>query len=324
MERIEDPLEYAWGAVSHLTGVLNSDELRAAHQEAMPLVVAASTKVSQSAAVFAGLKAVEAKAQKAAAAAAEFAALPDVAGGGVQQCGTGAACPDSGYLLDPAQSRVVAQALRSMTLSGVGLEGEAKESFNANRVKLSELSTTYSNNVLDATKAYGLTLTDPKDVEGLPLSSKGLAAQAYNAHVAAEAAKEDGAKADTAATAAAATAESGPWRLCLDMPSYLPAMKHLKSSAVREQIYRAFVTRAGEDNAPLLDQILSLKQAQAQFLGFQTAAEVSMQAKMAAKVEAVDALTEQLLEKAKPAAEQELKDLTAFAKSKVRARVYVR
>lgn len=319
MERIEDPLEFAWGAVSHLTGVLNSDELRAAHQEAMPLVVAASTKVSQSAAVFAGLKAVEAKAQKAAAAAAEFAALPDVAGGGVQQCGAGAACPDSGYLLDPAQSRVVAQALRSMTLSGVGLEGEAKEKFNANRVKLSELSTTYSNNVLDATKAYGLTLTDPNDVEGLPLSSKGLAAQAHNAHVAAEAAKE-GASSE-AKEAAAATAESGPWRLCLDMPSYLPAMKHLKSSAVREQMYRAFVTRAGEANTPLLDQILSLKQEQAQFLGFQTAAEVSMQAKMAAKVEAVDALTEQLLEKAKPAAEQELKDLMAFAKSKVSVRV---
>jgi hypothetical protein len=173
------------------------------------------------------------------------------------------------------------------------------------------------------TQAFGLTLTDPKDVEGLPLSSKALAAQAHNAHVAAEAAAKtakhdattNGASAPVEAESAdtVATAEAGPWRLCLDMPSYLPAMKHLKSNTVREQLYRAFVTRAGDANAPLLDQILRLKQQQAQFLGFATAAEVSMQAKMATTVEAVDALTAQLLAKAKPAAEQELKDLTAFA-----------
>jgi oligopeptidase A len=154
LERIEDPLEFAWGAVSHLTGVLNSDALRAAHQQAMPLVVAASTKVSQSAAVFAALQAVEAQAQRAAAAAADFAALPAVAGGGVQECGAGSAASagSRGFLLDEAQGRVVAQALRGMTLSGVGLAGADKDSFNANRVKLSELSTTFSNNVLDATK----------------------------------------------------------------------------------------------------------------------------------------------------------------------------
>lgn len=276
LELIEDPLEYAWGAVSHLTGVLNSDALRAAHQQAMPLVIAASTKVSQSAAVFAGLQAVEAQAQCAAAAASEFAALPAVAGGGLQECGVGAADAGSGFLLDEAQGRVVAQALRGMTLSGVGLAGADKDTFNANRVKLSELSTTFSNNVLDATKAFGLTLTDPKDIEGLPLSSKALAAQAHNAYVASEAAAKkakhdaatDGASVPAADTAdAAATTEAGPWRLCLDMPSYLPVMKHLKSNAVREQLYRAFVTRAGDANAPLLDQILSLKQQQAQFFG---------------------------------------------------------
>ena len=98
-----------------------------------------------------------------------------------------------------------------MQLSGVGLEGEAKEQFNGNQMKLAELSTAFSNNLLDATKAYSMLITEPAQVEGLPPSALALLASR---------AAEDGAE--------GATAEAGPWKLGLDMPAYLPAMKFLK------------------------------------------------------------------------------------------------
>merc|ERR1719424_2240220 len=267
MEVIEAPVEYSWGVVGHLMGVKNSDELRAAHGEMQPNVIQATTKLSQSASVYAALEAIHAKGDAAA--------------------------------LDAAQKRIVDASLKAMKLSGVGLQGEAKEKFNANRMELADLSTQFSNNVLDATKAFELLLTDPVDVEGLPPSALALAASR-----AAESGSEG------------ATAEAGPWKLGLDMPSYLPAMKFTQKRSVREQLYRAFVSRAGGANEPLIRQILTLRKEQAGILGFGTHAEVSIERKMASSVEAVDELTEMLLAKAMPAAKAELAELTAFAKAK--------
>mmetsp|Transcript_83011 Transcript_83011/g.165735 ORF Transcript_83011/g.165735 Transcript_83011/m.165735 type:complete len:734 (-) Transcript_83011:366-2567(-) len=264
MEKLEAPVEYAWGVVGHLMGVKNSDELRDVHGEMQGEVIRATTKLSQSASVFKALQALEKVADK----------------------------------LEPAQRRIIESSLASMKLSGVGLEGEAKEQFNANQMKLAEISTAFSNNVLDATKAYSLMLTDPKQVEGLPPSALALAASR------AKEAGEEG-----------ATAEAGPWKLGLDMPTYLPAMKFIKDRSVREQLYRAFVTRAGEENEPLIRKILSLKQDQAKLLGFNTYAEVSLERKMADSVAAVDELTEMLRDKAYPAALKELGELSAFAKA---------
>ena len=264
LEKVEAPIEYAWGVVSHLMGVKNSDGLRDAHSEMQPAVVQTTQKLSQSKAIYSAVEAISA--------------------GGDDE-------------LDEAQQRIVASSLQSMQLSGVGLEGEAKEKFNANQMKLAELSTTYSNHLLDATKAYSMKLTDPAQVEGLPPSALALLASR---------AAEDGAE--------GATAEAGPWKLGLDMPSYLPAMKMLKDRSVREELYRAFVTRAGEENTPLLTQILGLKKQQAELLGFGSYAEMSMARKMAEDVEAVDELTAMLLAKALPAAERELAELTAFAR----------
>ena len=95
--------------------------------------------------------------------------------------------------------------------SGVGLLDSQRESFNKLQLELAELSTKFSNNVLDSTKAFKLKITDVKEVEGLPSSALALAAQRAQA----EGDKE-------------ATASAGPWVITLDMPSYLPAMQHLK------------------------------------------------------------------------------------------------
>jgi oligopeptidase A len=261
LEKVEAPIEYAWGVVGHLTGVMNSDELREVHQEMQGEVVKVTTKISQSAELYNAVTAVP---------------------------------KDT---LDEAQQRIVSSSIKGMKLSGVGLEGAKKETFNANRIRLSELSTTFSNNVLDATKAFELIVNDKAEMEGLPPSAMALCAQ-----MAAAAGHE------------AATAEEGPWKLGLDMPSYLPAMQHLKSSAIREKLYRAFVTRAGTENEPLIAEILRLRKEQASILGFQSHAEVSIERKMAESVAEVDGLTEELRAKALPAAEKELATLTAYAK----------
>jgi len=209
--------------------------------------------------------------------------------------------------LSEPQRRVVDSALRGMRLSGVDLEGEAKAEFNDIALKLSELGTKFQNNLLDSTKAYELILTDPADVAGLPASALAAAAPT---HAQAHPPKEG---------AEAPTPEKGPWRMTLDMPSYIPAMKHLKSTEIREKMYRTYISRASEgdlDNGPIISDILKLKQRGSELLGYSNYAEQSIASKMAEDVAAVDTLTAELFEKAKPAAEGELSELKEFAASK--------
>ena len=265
LERISAPLGFAWGVVGHLNGVKNSDELRDAYAAMQPKVVGATQKLGQSRKIYDALEGIAARNE-----------------------------------VDGERRRIVDASLRSMRLGGVALEGEAKAQYNANEVKLSELATAFSNNVLDATKAFELALTDVADVEGLPPSAKAAAAE----------------KAVSFKKCDAADADNGPWALGLDAPSYIPAMQHLKSSALREQLYAAFVTRAGEQNAPLIDEILALKQEQAKMLGFESYADVSLASKMAASVKEIEELHELLAAKAKPAAQKELDELKEYAASK--------
>lgn len=268
LEAIQFPLGYSWGVMGHLMGVKNSDELRKAHDELQPEVIKTMQKVGQSKALYKALTAIKSR-------------------------------KSVWSTLDEAQQRIVDSSLRAMVHSGVGLEGEAKEKFNALKLEQSELSTKFSNNVLDSTKAFKVTVTAAADLEGLPDSAKGLAAQQ------AVAAGHEG-----------ATAEVGPWVLTLDMPSYLPCMQHLKNRDLREKLYRAFVTRAssGEhDNAPLIKRILQIKKEVSSMLGYECFADMSLASKMAPNTQAVADLTEMLLAKAYPAAQRELEEVKAFA-----------
>jgi oligopeptidase A len=270
LDRIIDRLGWSWGIVGHLMGVKNSPELREAHQTMQPQVVQFYTQLGQSKPLYNGFKALKASAEW--------------------------------DTLDEAQQRIVDAAIRDAQLSGVGLEGEAKERFNAIQLELADLSTKFSNHVLDATKAFSLTLTQKEDVEGLPPSLLSLAAQT------ARAAGEEN-----------ATPENGPWRITLDFPSYSPFMQHSTRSDLRETLYKAFLSRAssGElNNAPLIDRILPLRQEQAQLLGFENYAELSLASKMASGVAAVEELMEELRQASYDAAKQELEELQAFATSR--------
>lgn len=285
VERMQFPLGYTWGVASHLNGVKNSDELRAAYEASQGKVVQAMTKFSQSKPLYDAL----AKIEK-----------------------TWEGTLDESFVVKQKR-RAVENSLRSMKLGGVGLEGEEKERFNEMKMRLASLSTTFSNNVLDDTKGFSLTVDDPTKMQGVPGSAKALWANAHYQFVKS--------KAEEGQDIPEMDPEAGPWRITLDMPSYLPAMSHLPDRDVREQIYKAYLQRASEksgdkNNIPLIYEILKIKAEMAQLLGYKNYAELSLASKMAPSVQAVTELTDLMAEKAVPAAKKELEEITALAKEK--------
>ena len=266
IERMQDRLGFGFGIVDHLMSVRNSPPLREAYDEVEPEVVKLVTRIGQSQPIYRGLK-----------------ALLD---GGW------------GSDLDSAQGRVVEKLIQEAELSGVGLEGAARERFQDIRLELAELATRFGNQLLDATKAFALDLTTSEEVEGLPESFLEMAAQAARA-----------ARSETATPAA------GPWRVTLDGPSYLGFMKHAKRRDLRETLYRAHIQRASEgnlDNRPLIDKILRLRLEEARLLGFGTYADLSLSRKMAGAVSSAEKLLEELLSASHGAAARDLEGVRAF------------
>uniref|UniRef100_A0A6U6EF43 oligopeptidase A n=1 Tax=Odontella aurita TaxID=265563 RepID=A0A6U6EF43_9STRA len=286
VERLQEPLGYVWGVAGHLNGVKNGDELREAYEKNQPGVVQAMTKFSQSRPLYDALKGIESSWEDATGKDVEF---------------------EEGQ-----RRRAVSNSLRSMTLGGVGLEGEEKEKFNDMRMRLAELATKFGNHVLDATKAFSLTIEDAADVEGVPASAKAMWAQSHAMHLKSE---------DPEADVPEPDAEKGPWRVTLDGPSYIAALSHLPNRSQRETVYRASVSRASDlgdedkNNVPLIYEILSIKKDMSTMLGFDNFAEQSLAGKMAPTVEAVTELTDLVAEKAIPAAKKELAEITDLARS---------
>ena len=146
LEKMQAPLSYSWGVVNHLMGVRNSESLRKAHESVQPAVVRFNQEVGQSQALFSCLESIKAN-------------------------------ESLWTTLDDAQKRIVDCAIRDMHNAGVGLPPPMRNLFNDLQLETSELSTKFSNNVLDSTKAFKLTLSSASEVEGLPPSAKALLAQ---------------------------------------------------------------------------------------------------------------------------------------------------
>ncbi|TRU83541.1 MAG: M3 family peptidase [Microcystis novacekii Mn_MB_F_20050700_S1] len=267
LTRIEERLSWSWGIIGHLMGVKNSPELRQAYETVQPQVVEFISRLSQSKPIYEA-----------------FLSLRQ---------------GESWGQLDEAQQRIVEASLRDAQLAGVGLAGEKKDRFNAIQLELAEITTKFSNNILDATKAFQLKLTTPEDIAGLPPSLLSLAAQT---------ARSQG--------ETNASSETGPWVITLDFPSYFPFMKYSDNRELREKLYKAYVSRAdlGElDNNPLIDRILQLRQEQAHLLGYSTYAEVSLARKMANSVDEIEKLLDNLRQVSYEAAKQDLEALKTFA-----------
>jgi oligopeptidase A len=199
--------------------------------------------------------------------------------------------------LTPEQRRAHHNAMRGFVLGGAELEGEAKERFAAIQERQAELGQKFSENALDATDAFVLYVSRD-ELDGVP---------------------EDVLQ----ATAAAASADGKQGhKLTLKMPCYLPVMQFARNSGVRQQMYKAYVTRAsnqaeGEavkyDNAATMTELLSLKHEEARLLGYRHFADVSLVPKMADSPEQVIAFLRDLASKARPFAERDLADMRAFA-----------
>ncbi len=204
--------------------------------------------------------------------------------------------------IDPAslnaeQTQAHKNALRAFVLGGAELQGAAKERYAAIQERLAEITQKFSENTLDATDQFVLCVCEDQ-LKGVPAD----VVQATR-----DAAQKDG--------------QEGH-RLSLKMPVYLPVMQFADSGALREQLYKAHVTRASDqsaqdakqyDNTDLMKEILALRKEEARLLGFDNYAQVSVVPKMAESPEKVTTFLRDLATKARPFAEKDLADLREFA-----------
>ncbi|WP_410087650.1 M3 family metallopeptidase [Variovorax sp. N23] len=196
--------------------------------------------------------------------------------------------------LNAEQKQAHRNAIRNFVLGGAELQGAAKERFAVIQERQAELSQKFSENALDATDAFAY-YAEASELEGLPEDVIG-------------------------AARAGAEADGKPgYKLTLKMPCYLPVMQFAKRSALRETLYRAYVTRASEfgdpafDNTALITEILALRQEEAKLLGYRNFGELSVVPKMADSPEQVVKFLRDLGTRAKPFGERDLADLRAFA-----------
>ncbi|PJG84194.1 oligopeptidase A [Caviibacterium pharyngocola] len=203
----------------------------------------------------------------------------------------------AGY--DKAQKKAVENTLRDFKLSGISLPKEKQKRYGEIAARLSELNSQFSNNVLDATMGWDKVIEDENLLKGLP---------------------------ESALQAAKQSAESkglSGYRFTLEFPSYLPVMTYCENRALREEMYRAFATRASEqgpnagkwDNSAVMEEILALRVELAELLDFNTYTELSLATKMAETPQQVLDFLEDLATRSKAQGERELAELYEFCKT---------
>ena len=260
---LTDRVQRFWSPIQHLYAVKQTAELRSAYQACLPLLSAYATELGQNKLLYQAIK-----------------GLANL------HC-----------TWDYAQEKCLYNELRDFHLSGVDLPDADQTSYKVIQARLTQLSSQFEENVLDATASWFKLIDDKAALSGLPdycIASAKKAADARNV--------------------------KGYW-LSLDSPSYYPVLTHASCRTLRETLYRAYVVRASElgqdmtqDNGPVLLEILNLRHAASQLLGFKNFAQKSLASnKMATSCEAVIVFLEELLVKTRGKAKQELEELTEFA-----------
>ena len=267
LEEADDRLSKLWSPVSHMNSVLSTEEWRAAHDACLPLLSEYGTFVGQHEGLYQAYKTLHGS--------DEFKTLPR------------------------AKQTLIEHALRDFELSGIGLDDAKKARYGDIVKRLSELSSSFSNQVLDATHAWTKLITDEAELKGLPESAL------------------------AAAKAMAEDKELQGYLFTLDFPSYLPVMMYCENRELREECYTAFVTRASDqgpnagkfDNSPLMEELLALRHELATLLGFESFAHKSLATKMAETPAQVISFLNELALHSRPQAKKELDELKAFAAS---------
>ncbi|MGQ0578103.1 MAG: M3 family metallopeptidase [Betaproteobacteria bacterium] len=197
--------------------------------------------------------------------------------------------------LTQAQKKVIDNELRDFRLGGAELPAEHKARFRQMNERLARLSSRFNDNLLDATNAFELIIEERAQLSGIP---------------------DDVLE---AAHKAAAEAGKAGWKFTLQQPSYLPVMQYADNRDLRKRLYDAYATRASEfgnpalDNTAIIVEILQLRREQAQLLGFERFAELSLEPKMADSPAEVLRFLDELAARAKPYAGRDLTELKEFA-----------
>jgi oligopeptidase A len=270
VEELSYRLSRVFSPLGHLNAVANSAELREAYNECVPLLTAYSTELGQN---------------------------------GALQAGYAYVLKHEGASLDPAQRKVIDNALRDFRLAGVDLGPADKARYCEVAQRLAQLATKFSENVLDAGRAYTRSVTDGAELAGLPANAVDRAA------------------------ADAREANQPGWLFKLDQPTYMTVMASAESRQLRRDIYEAWVTRASElgpsagqfDNNPLIADILPLRHEFARLVGFDNFADYALATRMAKSSKQVLTFLDDLARRCLPAARQEFSDLEEFAGRKLEA-----
>ncbi|WP_159566796.1 oligopeptidase A [Budvicia diplopodorum] len=265
LAEVDDRLSRIWSPVSHLNSVKNSAELREAYEQSLPLLSEFGTWVGQ----HEGL----------------YNAYRNLKQG------------DAFKRLTKPQQKAVENSLRDFELSGIGLDAEKQKRYGEIVARLSELGSTYSNNVLDATMGWSKLITDVNELVGLPESALAAAQEMAQAK------------------------EQQGWLLTLDMPSYLPVITYADNRDLRYEMYQAFTTRASDqgpnagkwDNSEIMAETLALRYELARLLGFDSYADKSLATKMAENPQQVLDFLNGLAKGAHGQGAEELAELRAFA-----------
>lgn len=267
LEQWDDEIDQFWSPVSHLNGVKNSDELRASYNACLPKLTAYATEMGQHKGLYQLYKAI--------------------------------ADSETFCQLSEAQQAAVNNALRDFTLSGIALDEEKQQRFGQISQRLAELSTQFSNNVLDATHGWSKHIEEQQLLAGVPETALDVYRQAAKAK------------------------DLPGFVVTLDLPAYLPLMQYCDNAELREEMYLAYSSRASElspnagkwDNGPLMEEILALRHELSRLVGFQNYAERSLATKMAESPQQVESFLTDLAEHSLPVAQQDFAELEAFAVS---------
>jgi len=249
LQDLDEELGLFFTPLSHLNAVMNSEATKKAYEESIPLLSKFSSEIAQNEALFKKISHIKTSNTEA--------------------------------------QKVVEHEIRDFVLSGVNLPEDKKKRMEEISLKLSELSNQFSQNLLDATNAYELIITEEKDIKGIPQSDL-------------EAAKME-AEGKTV------------YKFTLQLPSYLAYMTYGPNREYRKELSKAYATRAPQ-NAKIIDQILALKHEKAKLLDFESYAHYALETRDANKEEDVVTFLNDLADAALPQAKNELEELKAFAK----------
>jgi len=267
MEDANERLSRAWGPVGHLNAVMNSPELREVYNALLPKITQYYAEIGQNLALFDKFKVLNNS--------------PEFGG------------------LSAARKKIIENELRDFRLGGAELPDAQKARFMQIQERLAELSSRFSDNLLDATNDFSLLIENRAELDGMP---------------------EDVLQA--AQEAAQAAGKSG-WLFTLKAPSYMPVIQYAENRALREKLYRAYGTRASEfgkpewDNTKLMEEIIKLRGEEAHLLGFANYGELSLESKMASSPQQVIEFMRELARRARPFAEKDLAELRKFAKTEL-------